>query len=349
MKKQLLAVSLLVGACGGSQVAPLPPYFTAVNVDHPRFPQSRFVTGVGLSGVSAEDADERAKANVSAQISAQLESETSSFQQYTSRTGDTAELVSARISVRSSFDRADLIQLVERVKQGDTFYSYAALDRAATDRELAAGVTADLASFSSAAQTAKRARAQHDTGVFSTAATEAGKIRPRLDSSFILRRAMARRPAVEEASYVTLRNELLALVEEARSRRVVGVVVKSPNGGGHLSDFTVNAVKHIGLRPDAAPCSARPAKELTDATELEVDPEENCSEGSLGERCEVVVHLVAQACSGGTSGAGTVAMVRGVHPSDRDKARKSAWDKVTPQAIEAAVREALKSTIQIGE
>jgi hypothetical protein len=42
-------------------------------------------------------------------------------------------------------------------------------------------------------------------------------------------------------------------------------------------------------------------------------------------------------------------MVRGVHPSDRDKARKSAWDKVTPQAIEVAVREALKSAIQIGE
>ncbi len=62
-----------------------------------------------------------------------------------------------------------------------------------------------------------------------------------------------------------------------------------------------------------------------------------------------VVHLVAQACSGGTSGAGTVALVRGVHPSDRDKARKSAWDKVTQQAVEAAVRDALKSTIQIGE
>ena len=42
-------------------------------------------------------------------------------------------------------------------------------------------------------------------------------------------------------------------------------------------------------------------------------------------------------------------MVRGIHPSDRDKARRSAWDKVTPQAIEAAVRDALKSAIQMGE
>ena len=79
------------------------------------------------------------------------------------------------------------------------------------------------------------------------------------------------------------------------------------------------------------------------------DPEEKCSEGSLGEKCEITVHLLAQACAGGTSGAGTVPPVRGIHPSDRDKAYRSAWDKVTPQLIEAAVKDALKSAIQIGE
>src|SRR5437763_15858810 len=151
---RLLPALLLLLACGGSQVA-LPPFYVAVNADHPRDPQARFVTAVGLSGAGAEDGDERAKANVSAQISAQLESETSSFQQYTSKTGDTAEKVTARVSVRSSFDRADLIRIVDRAKQGDTFYSYAALDRSATDRELTAGATGDLASFKSAAETAK--------------------------------------------------------------------------------------------------------------------------------------------------------------------------------------------------
>jgi hypothetical protein len=126
------------------------------------------------------------------------------------------------------------------------------------------------------------------------------------------------------------------------------VVLKS-SGTGKLSDFTVNAVKRLGLRPDSASCSSRDKGQLTDATELEVDPEETCGEGSLGERCEVIIHLTALACAGGTSGAGTIALVRGIHPSDRDKARRSAWDKVTPQAVETAVREALKSAIQLGE
>ena len=69
----------------------------------------------------------------------------------------------------------------------------------------------------------------------------------------------------------------------------------------------------------------------------------------MGERCDVVVHLLAQSCVGGTTGAGTVTMVRGINPSDRDKARRAAWEKVTPALVEAAVRDALKSAIQLGE
>ena len=348
MKNLLIAISLCAAACAGAAVKPLPAYYSAANVDHPRFPHARFVTGVGLSSAGAQDADERAKANVSAQISAQLESETSSFQKFSSQSGDTAETVSSRVSVRSSFERADLIGIVEREKLGETFYSFAALDRAVADRELGNKAGADLASFRAAAENARRARAELNSGVFSAALSEAARLRPALDASFIVRRAVAGHAAQDEAGYLGLRNELLTLLEEARAHRVVGVVLKS-SGSARLADFTVNAVKRLGLRPDSASCEKRDRKDLTDATELEVAPEENCSEGSLGERCEVVVRLTAQACSGGTAGAGTVAMVRGIHPSDRDKARKSAWDKVTQQAIEAAVRDALKSAIQIGE
>src|SRR5438270_12846364 len=175
--KNILIV-ILAAACSGAPVKPLPAYYTAANVDHPRFPRSRFVAGIGLSTVSVEDADQRAAANVSAQISAQLQSETSSFQQYTSKTGDTAESVTSRVSVRSNFDRADLIRIVEREQQGDTFYSFAVLDRAATDRELAAQMNGDLVKFRGFAEDARTARALGQTGEFSSAATEAVRLRP---------------------------------------------------------------------------------------------------------------------------------------------------------------------------
>ncbi|HEY4730544.1 MAG TPA: hypothetical protein VIH41_05385, partial [Myxococcales bacterium] len=309
-----------------------PAYFTAANAEHPRYPQARFIGGTGISSVSAEDAAARATENVVQQISTRLESETSSFQLYTTKRG-AAEAATGRVSVWSSFDRADLILLVDRANQGGTFYAYAVLDRAAADRELAAAMSAELTTFRAAA---------------ASAASEAIRIRPRIDSAFIVRRAVTGQPAPEEAEYVAARNQLLATIEEARGRRVVGVVLKNA-GAGQLADLTASAVRRLGLRPDAAGCAARDKKDLTDATQLEVAPEERCSEGSLGERCDVIVRLTAQACAGGLSGAGTVATVRGVHPSDREKARRSAWDKVTAQAVEAAVRDALKGTVLAGE
>jgi hypothetical protein len=343
MTLRAVVLGCVLAACASAPLS-FPAYYTAVNSEHPQYPQARFIAGTGISSVSAEDAGARAKENVLLQISTRLESEISSFQLYTTK----GEAATSRVSIRSSFERADLIRLVDRASQGGTFYAYAVLDRAAADRELAAAMSADLTTFRAAAESAGKARAGQDNGAFETAATAAIRIRPRIDSAFIVRRAVTGQPAPEEPEYVSARNQLLATIEEARGRRVIGVVLKNA-GGGQLADFAASAVRRLGLRPDSAGCAAREKKDLTDATQLDVAPEERCSEGSLGERCEVVVRLTAQACVGSLHGAGTIATVRGMHPSDREKARRSAWDKVTAQAVEAAVRDALKGTVLGGE
>src|SRR5439155_7344457 len=116
--------------------------------------------------------------------------------------------------------------------------------------------------------TARKARAGQEAGAFATAAVEATKLRKRIDSAFVVRRAVAGHPSGEEKDYVGLRNQLLALVEEARARRVVGVVLKS-GGAGPLSDLAVNAVKRLGVRPDTAACATWDCKDLTDSTELD--------------------------------------------------------------------------------
>src|SRR3954466_8604629 len=258
MSVKLATLCCLLAACSAAHVA-VPAQYMATGVENPSYLQARFITGVGVSSVSADDADTRARENVALQISTRLESETSSFQQFPTRDG-TTEAVTSRVSVRSSFERADLIRLVDRAAQGGTFYAYAVLERAAADRELAATMSADLASFRAAAESARKARAEQDSGVFGTAATEAAKLRPRLDSAFIVRRAVSGHVAAEEAEYVTARNLLLAEIEEARSRRVVGVVVTN-GASSSLTDFAVNAVKRLGLRPDAAGCAAREKKD----------------------------------------------------------------------------------------
>ena len=350
MKRLLLLAGLVaLAACASARpVKPLPPYYDVANAEHPKYPHARYITGTGSSDVSADDADARAKANIASQISSRVKSETTSFQEFTSRTGNTAESVVSKISVNSEFARADLIAIVEHEKQGDTFHSFVVLERAAADLELAQATTADLIRFQSAVTNSSRARHEQNSGVFNAAASDAMSVRPRLDSTFVMRRAIAGHRAVEEEEhYSEYLKELIQNLAQARENRVVGVVFSKATGN-RLGDLAINAVKHIGLQTDSIACKDRNDRTRTDATELSVEPEENCMEGSLGEKCEVVVHLVAQACGGSTSGAGTVALVRGVHPSDVSKARKSAWDKVTQQAVEAAVRDALKSSIAIG-
>ena len=336
----LAGLSALAACAAAPPVKPLAPWFDAANAEHPAYPHARYLTGPGSSTVSAEDADGRAKANVAAQISSRVKAEVVSFQEFAAQRASTAESVTSRVSVDSDFDRADLIKVVEHERQGDTFYSFVALDRAAAEAELASGAAADLTGFDSAVGLALRARAGHDAGVFNAAAAEALRLRARLDASFVVRRAVAGSAAAQERPYVERRAQLLAALEDVRAHRVIGVLFTKA-AGNRLGELAINAVKRIGLRPDAIACKDREAQARTDATELSVEPEERCMEGPLGEKCEVVVHLVAQACGGSTSGAGTVAQVRGVHPSDREKARKIAWDKVTQQAVEAAVRDAL--------
>lgn len=341
----LAGILALSGCKTAAPVKPLPPYFDVANAEHPKYPHSRFITGTGSSDLSQADADAHAKANVSSQILSRIKSELSSYQEFASKTGGTNENVKVVVQEQTEFARADLIHIVEHAQQGEMFHSFAALDRAAADRELADASIPDLTRFQASVTTASRARRDHDAGVAAAAMADAKSVRGNLDTTFVVRRAVAgHRAAEQEEQYAQYLKQLVIMDSQIKAHQVVGVVFSKDNGN-HLGDLAINAVKHIGLRTDSKSCKDRDADSRTDATELTIEPEEKCSEGNLGEKCEVMVHLVAQACGGSTSGAGTVPQVRGIHPSDQEKARHSAWEKITPKAVETAVREALASSI----
>src|SRR5438105_1967358 len=73
---------LLLAACSGAPVKPLPPWYSSATADHPKYGRAKYIAGPGLSTISAEDADVKAKAYIATQISAQVQSEISSFQQF---------------------------------------------------------------------------------------------------------------------------------------------------------------------------------------------------------------------------------------------------------------------------
>ena len=336
-----LCCAALAVACGAKQ---LPSYLTQANAEHPKYHRQSFVTAVGISTQSADDASLAAKREVSSQISSQLKSATDSFMSATVHGNSSSESqrITSRTQVTTSFDRADLIDVVERDASDGTWYALGVLDRKKADAEYARAQQADLFSFRQFVATALKARLDEQPGEFKTAKAKALKLRSTLDASFILRRAISLQPAREEKEFGEELQKLLKAVAEADISRVVFVRVdgqQSPT----LLRLAVAAVSKLNLRVEEKTClQLGVGQSQSDSSELVMLPEETCSEGSLGERCEVAVRLHARGCNGGSEGEGRTHQMRGVHPSDRARARNSAWNKVTQETIEVAVNEALR-------
>ena len=100
-----LALALAVAACGGGK--PLPSYLSQADVDHPKFPRFRYVTAVGISSQSADDAGAQAKRAVSERISSQLQAETDSFMSASNAGGQSSEAQRITSRVRTSIPRGE--------------------------------------------------------------------------------------------------------------------------------------------------------------------------------------------------------------------------------------------------
>jgi hypothetical protein len=343
-----LGCAVVALACGSGK--PLPPYLSQAGVDHPRFPRVRYISAVGISGQSGEDAGTQAKRAVSERISSQLRAETESFQSATSAGGSSSEAqrITSRVSTTTSFDRADLIDIVERQESEGSWYALGVLDRAKADGEIARAHQSEIVSFLQFSESALLARQQARPGDFNTSRQKAMKLVAGLDASFIVRRAVLGHPSTDEEKFLERRNQLLRAVAEADSRKVVQVRIEGVDSPTLLK-LAVSAVRKLGLRVAETKTCAEVDQHPEDATELVVLPEEACSEGSLGEKCEVAVRLHARGCVGGGEGEGRTPLMRGVHPSDRARARNSAWNKVTSDTVESAVGEALRGAQVVDE
>ncbi len=97
------------------------------------YPGERYVTAIGISAASAEQAIEQAKSEVSAQIRSELSSVLTTEQSSVSKDGNLQELqrIVSRTESRTSFVHAELIKLDNRLMGRDhgQWYAVATLDR----------------------------------------------------------------------------------------------------------------------------------------------------------------------------------------------------------------------------
>ena len=339
------AVALCAPSCGGGK--PLPSYLANSSTEVPKFPRRTFITAVGISGLTADDSANQARRQVSEQISLQLKSETNSYLSATSSGGKSSESqrITQTLQTSTAFERADLVEIVERQESEGSWYALGALNRSRADGELSRAHQADLVSFGSFVDAALAARQSAHQGEYGTAKSRALKLLVGIDQTFIVRRALLGHPAVEEEGFLAKRNALLKSIADHETRTVVQVRVEGASGSeaSQLLKLAVSAVRKLGLRvAEAKTCAQVKEDSVEDVTDLAAVSEETCGEGSLGEKCEVTLRMHAMGCSGGGEGEGRTPTVRGVHPSERTRARNSAWNKVTQEMVESAVNEALR-------
>ncbi|MBS2024163.1 MAG: hypothetical protein JST92_17305 [Deltaproteobacteria bacterium] len=349
--KVCIAVALAGLAGCGAPKKTLPAYMTSSQAEHPKYPRGKYLVQTGMSTISQDDADARAKKLVSEAVSSQLQAETRSFMESSSVNGASTDKAKAteEIVVKTGFTRADLINIAERDRSGDEFYAVAVLDRARCESELGSAVAADLNSYSSYAEAAMKAYAAGRMGEFWTAAAKASEVRPALEASFIIRRAVLTRPAADEGKYTALRDGLAKNVADAFAKQLVIVRVDGA-AEADLLKLTNTALQKMKLRVgDQKTCAAIAPEAQMFAAELVLEPEETCGEVQLGEKCEVRVQLRAAACSGGAEGRGGIPAGVAINASERAKAHRAAWQRVLQeQLVETAVREALKGAVTTG-
>ena len=341
------ALALICSAgCASAPVKPLPAYLRASEPVVPRFPRSQFIAAVGTSTKTPEEAVQRARAGAVQQVSSQIQVE---IEHWASEAqGTEASRFLEKIRSTSAFVHAELIRVAEQAELEGTFYALAILDRAEAEAALARDAAADESRFRAAADRALLARAEHKAGEFAVASSEAQAALPGVESSYVVRRAVLRGRSPSEAAHVQLRTSLIQALVEAHSRRFVDIRLALGENPA-LMQRAVAAVKRLGLRvAEGRGCDAQAEEARLDATELVLTPEESCGDGSFGPKCEVNIRLHARGCSGGGEGEGRIAQLRGAHTTDRERARAKAWEKVTDQVVESAVREALRGTLSSG-
>jgi hypothetical protein len=334
---------LAAPSCGGGK--PLPNYLANASVEVPKFPRRSFITAVGISGLTADDSANQAKRQVSEQISSQLRSETNSYLSATTGGGKSSESQKITQTLRSttSFERADLIDIVERQQSEGSWYALGVLDRMRADAELSRARQAELLSFNTFVDGALAARREGRQGDFGSAKGRALKLLVGLDQGFIIRRAVLGRPAPDEEAFLARRNALLKVIADIETRTVIQVRVEGGEAT-QLLKLAVSAVRKLGLRVnEQTSCGDLKNQSGDDVTDLALLTEESCGESSLGERCELTLRLHAKGCgAGGGEGEGRTPTVRAVHPSERSKARNSVRGKITQEMVESAVNEALR-------
>jgi len=338
MSPRAALVALLLCGCvhaaGRNSDAGVPAYLLG-EAPPRRFPEAEFLTAARSSTAGPDEAAAAARAAVAAQIRSSITSEFASIESQRIA-GDNVRNEATRVrSVlqRATFDRAELIRIVERRRSGGTFYALAALDRAEASQALAADYEASAAPLRALIDEAL-AHAT-DARAFTAAWTRARPLARTVASAGAALAVIAgQRPDTLDADLGRL-----AALEAERSRLLQASAVRLLARGGPAAEaagVVGRALTSLGLPLVAADEKRR-------ALDLQLDVEESFPRG-VGICCAWRLSLRVDGAS----------RPLGVEPMacdlrDRNVAREALLRELGPETLAAPLRAALGSVLPVDE
>lgn len=324
-----LGVVLIAASCATVG----PPAHLLGNASPPNHPSKVWITGVGRSGASMDQAADAARAAVARQINARI----TAFFQQVERTafenGITTDSSSSesRLELEAAFSKAHLIEIAETATHEGMYYALAVLPRDKTARILAEEYRARAAAFRASAEAALRTTAQ--PAAFTSAWRQASKAFAELGVGGVELAAIDPTYQVDVLGDVRLHGKLRATRE--RVLQELSAVVVAQRGSAEaeaLARAVARELAELGLRM----ASTREAAGL----ELEVGVEERC-ESRAGVCCQWRAALRLN----GTSVPFGVDL-SGCHPRDRALAREVLGDLLQHAPTRArALREPLRAVL----
>ncbi len=341
---RLLLIGSVFLSCAAKH-EPLPGYYQRPGT-HPRYRPAGYLTAVGQSGVSRQDAEAKAFAGLSQQLSAVVSSHFQSlFEQAGTAAGEEeSKRIRSRVEVQSAFLHAELFKVVETVEREGWFSVFAVLDR----RELALLLERDYeqkaAEFGRHSQAAKQRLDSGDLGRFGEGFEAVSDLYRQLEGVEAMKARVAGSPTAQHPELASQYNALAAAWQRWLASLRFHLALEGRCGAQEsVTAAFGQAFQNLGLT--LVPGGACPVEPLGQYL-LTLNLDEQCRPGSFGPLCALTLVGTMQDCARKKALLSldfSALNLKGAHTEQQRLALAEAYAKLTPAALEPLLRRQLEA------
>ena len=321
----------------------------------PERPLGKYFCGAGQDREGVEQAKALAKAAVSNKVKSSIEAELETLLEQQSKDDKVSVSSSYREQVKqsSTFEHAELIDVVEVQKFKRDWYAVACLQRKAAGHAVLDELRPTLQKHQRAHKRAQSALQNDDPSGFVVAYRTAKPLYLQAQGPGAILQVLVGKPS-EFADFLDRHRALGDQAAELRESQTFAVRVDSTQDAKEVERAVGNAVQEAltALDLDAGRIGGKCVPGKTPAYLLDVEVDSNCFYGQLGQTCRPKMTLTATRCADREEVAGIAIeskKMQAVDSRSADRALQKTLARINGEALSPFIAEALASEVPLEE